>query len=83
MPLTAHVTRRGFDLRREFDLDLPDAFVLASVSTDLDDNPATSGFVTKNTKDFDDPGVRDYLDDRGCELLTSFGQALGFALQGR
>jgi hypothetical protein len=81
VPLTAQVTLLAFDLRREFDLNLPDAFVLASVSDHLVENAATSAFVTKNTKDFDDPGVRDYLNGRGCQLLTSFGQAMGFALE--
>lgn len=81
-PLGPDVVPLAFDLRREFDLDTPDAFVLASVSTDLAERPATCGFVTKNAKDFDDPGVRAYLDERGCQLLLSFGQALGFSLEG-
>lgn len=54
-PLDPDLVRLAFDLRREFDLDTPDAFVLASVSNDLAERPATCGFITKNAKDFDDP----------------------------
>ena len=80
--LTADVVERGLDLRNDFDLELQDAFVLASIAVDLEARPTESGFATLNTKDFDDPGVRTYLEDRGAQLLTSFGAAVGFALSG-
>lgn len=81
-PLTAEVTRRSFELRRDFDLTTQDAFVLASVVVHLDETPSEAAFATKNTKDFDDPGVWEYLEERDCRLLTSFGEAVGFAIHG-
>lgn len=80
--LAAEVVERGLELRDTFDLELQDAFVLASVASDLDFRPTESWFVTRNTKDFDDPGVRTYLDERRCRLLTSFGEAVGAAVHG-
>lgn len=80
--LAAEVVERGLELRDTFDLELQDAFVLASVASDLDFRPMESWFVTRNTKDFDDPGVRTYLDERRCRLLTSFGEAVGAAVHG-
>jgi predicted nucleic acid-binding protein len=79
-PLTAETVRAAFDLKKEYDLPTQDAFVLATVLVHAERSPAESALVTKNSKDFDDPGVRRELDRRGCRLLTSFGQAVGFAL---
>lgn len=78
--LDERVVARSFDLREAFDLDMQDAFVLASVVVDLEDRPGDSWFVTRNIKDFDDREVRRYLDDRGCGLLTGFGDAVGAVL---
>lgn len=78
--LSPQVMSWAFDLQREFDLDMSDAVVLASVSSHLTDTSIPVAFVTKNTKDFDDPGLTDYLESRRCRLLFTFGQALGYAL---
>lgn len=79
-PLNRDVIRSAFRLGREFDLDPPDAFVLASVLAHVESEPATAAFVTKNTKDFDDPELRELLEQRECKLLNSFGEALGYVL---
>lgn len=79
-PLNGDVIRSAFKLGREFDLDPADAFVLASVLAHAETEPAAAGFVTKNTKDFDDPELRALLEARNCELLTSFGAAVGYLL---
>jgi predicted nucleic acid-binding protein len=79
-PLNANVVRSAFELGREFDLDPPDAFVLASVLAHTESEPASAAFVTKNTKDFDDPELRQLLERHGCRLLTGFGEALGYVL---
>lgn len=81
-PLDGDVIRSAFYLGRKFDLDPQDSFVLASVLSHLEQEPAKAAFVTKNTKDFDDPELRTVLDERGCQLLVGFGQALGYVLGG-
>lgn len=83
IPLDEQIVARSFELRRDFDLAIQDAFVLASIAVDLDGRPNRSWFVTRNTKDFDDPGVRTYLEGRDCRLLTSFGEAEGVILHDR
>lgn len=80
MPLDTPLMNLAFELRRNFDLDMPDAVVLASVSTHLTESKLRAAFVTKNWKDFDDPGVREYLADKGCNVFFAFGEALGYAL---
>lgn len=81
-PLTSTVVDRAFDLRKQFDLDLQDAFVLATIIGHLESDEADAAFVTTNSKDFDDPELRRLLGERGCRLLTGFGEAVGFALHG-
>lgn len=80
--LASEVVRRSFELRREFALSAQDSMVLASVAIHVEDHPSEAAFVTRDRKDFDDPGVRSYLEERSCALLTSFGQAFGFAQHG-
>lgn len=78
--LTADVVERSFVLHEELDLDLQGAVVLASVSSHLDEEPATATFVTTNAKDFDVPEVHAHLEDRSCRLVTRFGDAVGAVL---
>ena len=79
-PLSTDAIVRSLALRVEFDLSMQDAIVLASVEIDLDERPAEAAFVTRNSKDFDDPGVRSDLEARNTRLLINFGAAVGFAL---
>lgn len=62
-------------------LSLPDALVLMSVWRALEDEPPgvrESCFITRNSRDFDDPLIKMILEKRGCTLLHSFGAGLGF-----
>jgi predicted nucleic acid-binding protein len=81
-PLTAPVVGLALDLQTKYDLGVQDAFVLATIVRHLSANRAESGFVTTNSKDFDDPELRRDLDGLGCRLRTGFGEAVGFALHG-
>lgn len=81
--LTPDVVRSSFDLRREFALPAQDATILASIVDHLGRNPSPAAFVTRNTKDFDDPEIRAHLGDRNCDLLTAFGEAVGYARHDR
>lgn len=85
VPLDSSAVAEGFRLRRLFDLEPQDAFVLASVAIGLHEAGTDAdgrGFVTTNTRDFDDPAVRDFLDARKCGLFTGFGEALGWVVSG-
>ena len=59
-----------------FALELPDAVVLASVLTDATERPASSIFLNRNTKDFDDPNLRASLRRVDCALIGSFDGGL-------
>lgn len=79
-PLGPEVVLKSLRFADTFDMDLPDAMVLAGVVEHLRADPADqASFVTKNSKDFDDPGIRDLLADHGCRFMTRFGPAVGFA----
>jgi predicted nucleic acid-binding protein len=76
IPLTPETLARGAVIEREHGLATPDAIVLASV---LEDAAATNEpglFVTKDSKDFDDPDIRAALEAVGCEPLFSITAAL-------
>lgn len=65
-------------LREQLELEFPDAIVLASVLDDLGVSPSPSCFLNRNTKDFDDPGVRDALAARDCRVFGSFDNGLQY-----
>lgn len=54
-----------------------DAIVSASVLAHLDlHHPLESCFLNCNSKDFDDPGMREKLEDRGCRHFWKFEDGL-------
>jgi hypothetical protein len=54
-----------------------DAVVLASVLTDLEAHgPSESCFLNKNARDFDDPDIRDRLENCRCKYFARFAAAL-------
>lgn len=56
-----------------------DSIVLASVIRHLaETRPAVSCFLNRNTKDFDDPSVREMLDESGCKFFGRFDDALHY-----
>lgn len=67
-----HVLREAPKLGARFDLDLPDAVMLASVLKDATDRPAPCLFLNRNSKDFAQPDIIAELRNAGCELLPSF-----------
>lgn len=77
IPLTADTLSSAFGFSGRLDLSLQDSLVLASVLQHRRDESAAGVFVTRNSKDFDDPDVRQLLTDAGCDLETSFGAVVG------
>ena len=57
----------------------PDAIVLASVLAHLDlHRPIKSCFLNRNTKDFDDPDIRQKLENYGCIFFGKFEHGLRY-----
>lgn len=67
-------------IRGSFDLSLQDAIVLATVLSHsrLTDTAEPKCFVSKNWKDFNEPGIRAALRAAGCDYADSFESAMRF-----
>jgi hypothetical protein len=53
--------------------------MLASIVSHLSETkPVKSCHLNRNTKDFDDPNVRQILDDFGCKFFARFDQGLRY-----
>lgn len=77
IPLTEGTILGAFEISGRLDLTLQDSLVLASVLQHRDEESEMGVFVTRNSKDFDDPDVRQLLTGRDCELEISFSSAVG------
>jgi predicted nucleic acid-binding protein len=78
LPLTTDVLRAAVVAEVTHDLAFPDAIVLASVLDDLALTPSPACFLNRNTRDFDDPRIRDALAARDCQVIGSFDNGLKF-----
>ena len=79
IPLDAAVLQSAADIEASFRLSGQDAIVLASVLRHLEaETPAESCFLNRNTKDFDDPDIRDRLEALHCKFFPNFVQALAY-----
>lgn len=79
IPLDSTILSSVGELQAGLGMSGQDAIVLASVLGHLQDNsPAESCFLSRNSRDFDDPDVRDRLDRFGCRYFAQFDQALQF-----
>lgn len=58
-------------------LSLPDALVFASVFRALETGTGPACFITRNSKDFNDPLIKTVLEKHNCDLLFSFEVGLG------
>lgn len=77
MPLNAEILVQANSLQDELGLSGQDALVFASVMTHLRrTQPTESCFLSRNSKDFDDPDIRERLQLFGCRYFASFDQAL-------
>jgi hypothetical protein len=63
-------------LAEKFDLELPDALMLASVLGDANEQPSQSIFLNRNTKDFDDKEIKARLKSVECDLVWKFEDGL-------
>lgn len=68
-------------IQEQYGMSGQDAIVLASVLSHLSlHNPAESCFLNRNSKDFDNPDVRERLDARGCKFFSEFSNGLRYVL---
>jgi hypothetical protein len=81
IPLDSGILRAASVAEAEYGLSGQDSIVLASVLAHLEATaPAESCFLNSNTKDFDDPDIRDRLESFGCKFFARFAPALAYVL---
>jgi hypothetical protein len=79
IPLDSDVFYQAGTIQSALDLSIQDSIVLASVVRHLSETkPTESCFLNRNTRDFDDPNVREKLDAFGCRFFGRFDQALQY-----
>jgi hypothetical protein len=79
IPLDSDLVGRGVQMENHFGLTGQDAIVLASVLSHLKSSrPNESCFLSRNSKDFDDPDIRDELESLNCKFFASFGPASAY-----
>ena len=76
IPLTNDVLEQAPAMANRFDIELPDALMLASVLNDARSHPQEALFLNRNTKDFQQPDIESELEGVQCELLGSFTAGL-------
>ena len=79
--LDASILESAADIQERYGMSGQDAIVLASVFAHLDlHNPPESCFLNRNSKDFDNPDVREGLDARRCKFFSEFEKGLRYVL---
>jgi len=81
IPLDGGIVRAAGELQTTFAMSGQDAIVLASVLWHLDHTkPPESCFLNRNSRDFDDPDVRERLERFGCRFFARFDHGCQFIL---
>ena len=80
IPLDADMFYRANSVRFALDMSAQDSIILASVIHHLEETkPLESCFLNRNTKDFDNPDVRDdILGEFGCKFFARFDDGLRY-----
>jgi predicted nucleic acid-binding protein len=77
IPLDSVIIDSAMRIEDEYALSGQDAIVLASVLAHLETTkPEESYFLNRNSRDFDDPDVRERLDALNCQFFAQFAPAL-------
>jgi hypothetical protein len=79
IPLDTAVLRSAAEMEIIYGLSGQDAIVLASVLGHLEAKaPVESCFLNRNSKDFDDPDIREKLEALHCKFFPKFAPALSY-----
>ena len=77
--LNTAILKFAAEVQTQYSMSGQDAIVLASVITHLEMNrPARSCFLNRNSKDFDDPNIRERLEALGCRFFARFEDGLRY-----
>ena len=77
IPLTAPILASAAGLQDRFRISGQDSIVLASVLMDLESRkPESSCFMNRNSRDYDQPDIREELKVWNCRFFASFDDGL-------
>jgi hypothetical protein len=77
--LDTAILRSAGEVQTQYGMSGQDAIVLASVISHLElHRPSESCFLNRNSKDFDDPNVRERLEALGCRFFAKFEDGLRY-----
>lgn len=81
----AGVFSRTLEYEVQFGMPVQDAIVLASVVADLRRRRRREPkcFVSRNSKDFDDPAITANLESFGCRYVATFADAVRYVRRNR
>ena len=79
VPLDSMILHRAGEIQTSAGMSAQDSIVFASILSHLaDTKPRQSCFLNRNTKDFDDPNVRELLNNLGCKFFGRFDDGLHY-----
>lgn len=77
--LTKEIINLSIEYEKVNDLSPQDAVIYASIITHLTTKkPEISCFLNRNSKDFDDPDIREALDKLNCKMILSFSRGIEY-----
>ena len=79
--LDTAILRSATEVQTQYSMSGQDAIVLSSVITHLEiHRPADNCFLNRNSKDFDDPNIRERLEALGCRFFAKFNDGLVYVV---
>ncbi|MDY6902190.1 MAG: PIN domain-containing protein [Cyanobacteriota bacterium] len=79
IPLTAEILTAAIKYQSEYNLEPQDSIVYASVLEHIrKSDEKLRCFLNRNSKDFDDPDIKESLSSYNCLMLFSFDNGIGY-----
>lgn len=78
LPLDSAVAAEVSKYINNHELTPPDATVLASIMVDLKHGGGPSCFLNRNARDFEQPSIKELLNQRNCRLIAQFDRGLSY-----
>jgi hypothetical protein len=69
------ILKEALTAKQQFGLSPQDAFIYASVMSDIITHAGEKFFLNRNSKDFGQPDIEDEFSNQSCKMLWSFDSA--------
>ena len=79
IPIGPNIIKAAIEYQSTLDLSPQDSIVYASILDHLNAEPRKRYcFITRNSRDFANPTIKDELTSLNCRLLTKFADGVGY-----